>query len=309
MLWNDDFHHTAAVAMTGRREAYYNDYLGTPQEFISAAKYGFLFQGQWYKWQKQRRGTPTFGVPPTAFVTFLENHDQVANSARGLRCHALTSPGRYRAMTALLLLGPSTPMLFQGQEFAASSPFLFFADHNPDLAKLVRKGRAEFLAQFPSVAESAMLAYLADPADPRTFARCKLDPAEREKNQTVLDLHRDLLRLRREEAAFRAPRIGGVDGAVLEAEAFVLRFFGPAAGGPDDRLMMLNFGRDVHQHPAPEPLLAPPAGYRWETQWTSEDPCYGGGGTPPLDTTADNWHVPGHTAVVLRPTKVVSGEW
>ncbi len=301
MLWNDDFHHTAAVAMTGRREAYYNDYLGAPQEFISAAKYGFLFQGQWYKWQKQRRGTSTFGVPPSAFITFLENHDQVANSGRGLRCHALTSPGRYRAMTAILLLGPGTPMLFQGQEFAASSPFLFFADHNPDLAKLVRKGRAEFLAQFPSVAESAMLPLLADPADPRTFERCKLDPAEREKNRLVVDLHRDLLELRREEAAFRDPRIGGLDGAVLEAEAFVLRFFGPTPGGPDDRLLAVNLGRDIHQHPAPEPLLAPPGGYRWETLWTSEDPRYGGGGTPPLDTATDNWHVPGQTAVVLRP--------
>jgi maltooligosyltrehalose trehalohydrolase len=303
MLWNDDFHHSAAVAMTGRREAYYTDYLGSPQEFISAAKYGFLFQGQWYKWQKQRRGTPTFAMPPTAFVTFLENHDQIANSGRGLRSHALTSPGRLRAMTALLLLGPGTPMLFQGQEFAASSPFLFFADHNPDLSKLVRKGRAEFLAQFPSVAQPIVLAGLADPGNPETFERCKLDPTEREKNRVIVDLHRDLLRLRREESAFRTPRIGSVDGAVLEAEAFVLRFFGPTPGGPDDRLLVLNFGRDVHQHPSPEPLLAPPADHRWQTLWTSDDPKYAGGGTPPLDTTADNWHVPGQTAVVLRPVK------
>jgi maltooligosyltrehalose trehalohydrolase len=304
MVWNDDFHHTAAVAMTGRREAYYTDYLGAPQEFISAAKYGFLYQGQWYKWQKQRRGAPTFGVPPAAFVTFLDNHDQVANSGRGLRCHELTSPGRYRAMTALLLLGPGTPMLFQGQEFAASSPFLFFADHQPDLAKLVYKGRARFLAQFPSVAQPDVQAALADPADRRTFERCKLNPAEREKNRMVVDLHRDLLQLRSEEVAFRASRIGGVDGAVLDAEAFVLRFFGPAPGGPDDRLLVINLGRDIQQNPAPEPLLASPIGHRWETQWSSEYPRYGGGGTPDLDTAADNWHVPSQTAVVLRPTQI-----
>ena len=140
MLWNDDFHHSAMVAMTGRNEAYYTDYLGTPQEFISACKYGYLYQGQYYTWQQQRRGTPALDLPPAAFVTFLQNHDQIANSGLGLRCHALTSPGLYKALTALLLLGPGTPMLFQGQEFAASSPFFYFADFAGDLARLTRRG-------------------------------------------------------------------------------------------------------------------------------------------------------------------------
>jgi maltooligosyltrehalose trehalohydrolase len=134
LLWNDDFHHSAMVALTGRAEAYYTDYRGAPQEFISALKYGYLYQGQWYDWQHKPRGTPAFGAPPAAFVTFTQNHDQVANSGAGLRAHAQTSPGRLRALTALLLLGPGTPMLFQGQEFASSSPFLYFADHKPDLA-------------------------------------------------------------------------------------------------------------------------------------------------------------------------------
>ena len=91
-------------------------------------KYGYLYQGQWYDWQKQRRGVPSLHAPKSAFVTFLENHDQVANSARGLRLHQLTSPGMLRAMTAFLILGPGVPMLFQGQEFASPSPFQFFAD-------------------------------------------------------------------------------------------------------------------------------------------------------------------------------------
>src|SRR5581483_7219978 len=141
-LWNDDFHHSALVAATGRDEAYYTDYRGTPQEFVSMAKYGFLYQGQCYKWQQAPRGMPTFGIPPARFVVFLQNHDQIANSARGERLHAITSPSRYRALTALMLLSPQTPLLFQGQEFAASAPFLFFADHGPDLAEVVRQGRA-----------------------------------------------------------------------------------------------------------------------------------------------------------------------
>ena len=132
-LWNDDFHHAAVVAMTGRREAYYQDYKGSPQELISCAKYGFLYQGQYYPWQKKRRGTASLDLPAAAFVAYLENHDQVANSAHGKRLHQVTSPGRFRALTALLLLGPATPMLFQGQEFNATSPFLYFADQKREL--------------------------------------------------------------------------------------------------------------------------------------------------------------------------------
>src|SRR5262245_24951447 len=105
-LWNDDFHHSAMVALTGHREAYYSDTRGEPQEFISAAKYGYLFQGQHYHWQCQPRGRPSWGLPPSAFVAFLQNHDQVANSAHGLRGHELASPGRWRAITALVLLIP-----------------------------------------------------------------------------------------------------------------------------------------------------------------------------------------------------------
>ena len=203
-LWNDDYHHSAVVALTGHNEAYYTDYHGGVQEFISAVKYGYLYQGQRYKWQEQRRGTSTLGVPPAHFVTFLENHDQVANSARGLRLHRLSGPGRLRALTALTLLAPGTPMLFMGQEFAASSPFLFFADHPEELARLVRQGRAEFLKQFPSLVVYERQATLADPADPRTFERCKLDFTERQSHAEWYALHRDLLKLRREDPVFRA---------------------------------------------------------------------------------------------------------
>ena len=115
-LWNDDAHHAAAVALTGKREAYYRDYQGSAQELVSCARFGYLYQGQWYSWQKQRRGTPALDLMPRAFVTYLENHDQVANSAVGRRLHTAASPARHRALTAWMLLGPATPMLFQGQE-------------------------------------------------------------------------------------------------------------------------------------------------------------------------------------------------
>ena len=155
------------------------DYRGTPQEFISAVKYGYLFQGQWYRWQKKRRGTPALDLPPAAFINYIQNHDQVANSIRGERCHAFSSPACYRAMTALLLLAPGTPMLFQGQEFASSRPFCYFADLSPGLRALTRAGRAKFLSQFPSLRSADAQACLADPADPKTFEGCKLDFSER----------------------------------------------------------------------------------------------------------------------------------
>jgi maltooligosyltrehalose trehalohydrolase len=295
-LWNDDFHHSAMVALTGRAEAYYSDTRGDAQEFVSAAKYGYLFQGQYYHWQRDRRGTPSWGVPPASFVNFLQNHDQVANSARGARGHQLTSAARWRAMTAVLLLMPATPMLFQGQEFAASSPFLYFADHDAELAEAVRRGRAEFLTQFPSIVEYQARAPLDVPGDPQTFERCKLDLRERQAHAEVYALHRDLLRLRREHAAFSAQRPGGLDGAVLSPQALALRFF--TDGHADDRLLLVNLGASLDRGSIAEPLLAPPLDQAWDVCWSSEDPKYGGLGAPMM---WPEWFIPGESAIVLRP--------
>jgi maltooligosyltrehalose trehalohydrolase len=296
-LWNDDFHHSAVVALTGRSEAYYSDFLGSPQEIISALKWGFLFQGQYFSWQKRRRGTPTFGLPSAVFVTFLENHDQVSNSARGDRLHLLTSPGRYKAMTAVWLLGPGTPMFFQGQEFAASTPFLYFADHVDELAGLVQKGRVEFLSQFRSIAHPDLQCLLPNPSDPTTFERSKLDLSERESHAEIYALHRDLLKLRREDPIFRAQRGDRLYGAVIGMEAFLLRYFGDQ---DDCRLVVVNLGRDLFPNPLSEPLMAPPEGKRWQILWYSEDPLYGGCGAPPFEAE-EHWRVPGHAAIVLCP--------
>jgi maltooligosyltrehalose trehalohydrolase len=293
-LWNDDFHHAAMVALTGRADSYYSDYRGSPQEMVSLARHGFLFQGQRSAWQQKPRGSPAPRLPRGALVSYLQNHDQVANSLAGLRLHQLAAPGRVRAGTALLLLGPATPLLFQGQEHASSAPFLYFADHEADLAAKVRQGRADFMSQFPGVATPDGRAALPDPADPETFRRCRLDHADRGRHPEAWALHCDLLRLRREHAPFRAP--ASVDGAVLAAEAFVLRF----AAEDTDRLLLINLGRDLHLPVAPEPLLAPPAGRAWTFLWSSEHPRYGGAGAPPVERD-DGWHLPAHSATVLAP--------
>ena len=303
-LWNDDFHHTARVACTGKSEAYYSDYKGTPQELISAVKWGYLYQGQWYSWQKKCRGTPALDLQPSSFVNYIQNHDQIANSLRGQRLHQLTSPGRFRAMTALLLLGPGTPMLFQGEEFGASTPFYYFADHNSELAKLVSQGRKEFLKQFPSIACSECESVLIDPEAPETFLKSKLDLSERQKHSETYSLHRDLIRLRRNDPVFSRPRRGGMEGAVLAPEAFALRFFGSDEKTAFydtslQRLVLVNMGGDLLLTPLPEPLLAAPENCRWKLIWSSEDPCYGGAGMPALKE--GNWKIPAHSTVVLVP--------
>ena len=297
-LWNDDYHHSAVVALTGRSEAYYTDYRGTPQEFVSAMKYGYLYQGQWYKWQKKGRGTPAFDAPRSAFITFIENHDQVANSARGLRMRDLSAPALYRAMTALTLLGPGTPMLFQGQEFGSQAPFLFFADLPEALRDTVRKGRQEFVHQWRSIRTPAMTARLHDPCARETFEACKLDHSLREANAEVYTLHCDLIRMRRTD-----PVLSGsysVDGAVLGSSAFLLRYFGPDG---DDRLLIVNLGADLDYNPAPEPLLAPPEGMTWRLLLCTESPQYGGSGAPEYEVEGRNWQIPGRAAALFGPVE------
>ena len=296
-LWNDDYHHTAIVALTGRREAYYTDYTGSPQEFVSSAKYGYLYQGQWYAWQKQRRGSPALDLPARCFIAFLENHDQVANSPYGRRLHQMSSPGRHRALTALTLLGPATPMLFQGQEFSSSKPFLFFADHHEGLRSDVRTGRGDFLSQFPALCGSG------DPGGAAATGRrghvrsvANWISAERALHAPDYQLHQDLIAMRRSDPAFRQDAERRVDGAVIASAAFCLRF---EAGDDGTRLLIVNLGPDLDVTPVPEPLLAPPTGCRWVLQWSSEAARYGADGQAPLDLQGP-WHMPGDAAIVLR---------
>jgi maltooligosyltrehalose trehalohydrolase len=300
-LWNDDFHHSAMVALTGHHEAYYSDYRGRPSEFVAAAKHGFLYQGQRYQWQRNARGTPTFDLPAESFVVFLQNHDQIANSGTGERCHALTSPGRLRAMTAYFLLMPGIPMLFQGQEFGASSPFFYFADHESGLSHDVREGRRRSLAQFPSLATSEMRAELADPGDIDTFRRSVIDLGERQRHASIYALHRDLLELRRTDPVL-GQRPCRIDGAALTDEAWMLRFFSQSGA---DRLLIVNLGRDLLLGPTPEPLLAPIEGQAWRLLWSSEAPVYGGSGGPAQDAVGD-WLISGQSAAVLTPGSSVT---
>ena len=296
-MWNDDFHHSARVALTGSRDGYFHDYSGRAQELLSAIKRGFLYQGQFYSWQKQCRGSPLRGLPAWSCIHFLQNHDQVGNTFMGDRVHRFGAPDRYRALTALLLLGPQTPMLFMGQEFTSSRRFKFFADHNRKLRQLVHAGRRKFLTQFSSYASSAVQALLPDPAAMESFTESKLDWGEATTHADSLQLHADLLRLRREDPVISQQRREAIDGATLSERAFVVRWFDDEHG---DRLLVVNLDTQLDSPTLAEPLLAPPVGCGWVTVWSSDHPQYGGtGSVDPVDADG-RWYFAANSAALLR---------
>jgi len=297
-MWNDDFHHAAKVALTGTRDGYFGDYTGRAQEFISCVRHGFLYQGQWYPWQKKTRGQAVPGLPACSTIVFLQNHDQVGNTFLGDRAHANAAPGRYRALMALTLLGPQTPMLFMGQEFAASARFMFFADHHEELAALVHKGRREFLSQFRAFADEATQQLVPAPHDEATFVDSKLDWSEAEHNTEALAFHRDLLQLRACDPVISRQDLAQIDGATLSKHAFVLRWFDEEQG---DRLLVINLDQELPLTPPSEPLLAPSHGATWQLLWSSEDPRYGGHGVtmPVADAGLGEWRLSAQSAVLL----------
>ncbi|EJW13191.1 Malto-oligosyltrehalose trehalohydrolase [Rhodovulum sp. PH10] len=294
-VWNEDFHHTAHVTLTGRNEAYYSDYTGASRELLGCIRHGFLYQGQRSAWQSKPRGAPALDIDPIQRVLFLENHDQVANSGFGKRLVGIADPARLRAMTAVLLLAPGTAMLFQGQEFASTTPFLYFADHKGELGAMVAKGRREFLTQFPSITSIAT----DEPGAPETFRRCVIDWSQRETNGWAVRLHRDLISLRRGDPVFADPATR-IDGATLSTDALLVRCF----GATEERLLIVNFGHPLVPRIWPEPLLAPPAGRDWRLMWSSEHPDYGGDGAVSPLAEDGSWQFPGRLAVVMESVAV-----
>jgi maltooligosyltrehalose trehalohydrolase len=310
-MWNDDFHHSARVVLTGSRDGYFHDYTGRAQELLSCVRRGFLYQGQWYAWQKQPRGSPFRDRSANACVIFLQNHDQVGNTFTGTRIHTSCAPARYRALAALTLLAPQTPLLFMGQEYGASTPFTFFADHTENLSRQVHAGRRAFLGQFHAYANAKVQALIPDPGAEQTFLDSKLDWSECERNVAMLTFHRNLLQLRANDPVIsrqNADALGHrtLDGATLSEHAFALRWFDAEHG---DRLLLVNVGGELTSESIAEPLLAPPRGNGWQLLWSSEAPEYGGhGGIEPVaDHGRGAWRIQAHSAALLIATpRIVS---
>ncbi len=222
--WNDDLHHVLHVAATGEAHGYYADYLGDIEKLGRALAEGFAFQGEVMTYRGAPRGEPCAGLPPTAFVGFIQNHDQVGNRAFGERITAIAVPETVRAIAAVYLLLPQVPMLFMGEEWGAAQPFPFFCDFTGELAEAVRQGRRKEFARFPAFRDAAAQARIPDPQASATFLAAKLDWSAPDKppHAAWLAWYRRLLTVRHTMIVQRIPLIGSAaryelvgDGAVL----------------------------------------------------------------------------------------------
>ncbi len=213
--WNDDYHHVLRVAVTGASGGYYIDYQDQPQHFVARVlAEGFAYQGEASKHREgETRGEPSASLPPTAFVSFIQNHDQVGNHAYGWRLGRFAKPDAIRAATAILLLSPQVPMLWMGQEWNSDQPFPFFCDFEGDLADAVRKGRMEEFKSFPEFKDSEARKQIPDPLAEETFRSAVLDWDAPMRQREWLDLHRRLIALRREHVIPALAEAGGSTGS------------------------------------------------------------------------------------------------
>lgn len=221
--WNDDWHNAAHVIATGEREGYYADFADTPHAHLARAlAEGFAYQGQPSPQKGAPRGAPSAHLPPAAFVDFLQNHDQTGNRAFGERLDTLAPEPAVRALRAILLLSPHIPLIFMGEEYGETRPFLFFTDFHGDLADAVRQGRRREFAGFAAF-EGGATSAIPDPNAPETFAASRIDWARRHgAGQARLDETRSLLRVRRREVIPHLAGAGGHTGQVIAAEEGVI---------------------------------------------------------------------------------------
>ncbi|MBI4863728.1 MAG: malto-oligosyltrehalose trehalohydrolase [Candidatus Riflebacteria bacterium] len=224
-VWADDLHHQIRVALAGDRDGYYIDYSGTVTDIARTLRRGWFYEGQRSTHSRGPRGTSPAALPLAAFVHCLQNHDQVGNRALGERIHHEIPLEAWRSAVCLLLTGPSTPLLFMGQEWAASSPFLYFTDHGPELGKAVTAGRRREFESFESFSDPLARERIPDPQANATFERSKLRWSERSgpPHAAVLRLHRDLLRLRQQHPALGEATRRGFRVAPAGSHGLVMR--------------------------------------------------------------------------------------
>jgi len=212
--WNDDVHHGLHTAATDEVSGYYAEYRGETEKLARALAEGFAFQGEMMTYRGSARGEPSAHLPPMAFISFIQNHDQVGNRAFGDRLTHKTPAERVRAIAATYLLAPQIPMLFMGEEWGAAQPFPFFCDFEDELAEAVRKGRRAEFAKFPEFQDEAARERIPDPTARETFRSAKLDWRDltRASHAQWLDWYRRILLVRRIEIVPRLAQAAGHEG-------------------------------------------------------------------------------------------------
>ncbi|MDH1265211.1 malto-oligosyltrehalose trehalohydrolase [Pseudomonas sp. GD03944] len=248
--WNDDGHNSLHVLLTGEHEGYYADYASEPtHKLATCLEQGFVYQGQLTR-HGQPRGEPSGHLPASAFVLFLQNHDQVGNRAFGERLIAIADTDALKAATALLLLSPMVPLLFMGEEWGSTQPFLFFTDYHDDLASAVREGRRSEFAEFSRFSDPEIRQRIPDPNALDTFTRSQPDlaPASRFRQQEWLALYRELLHLRHSRLGAGLDQARSLGAEVLGQGAVSARW---RLGDGRALRIDLNLGLITVQAPAP----------------------------------------------------------
>ena len=292
-VWADDFHHTLRTYLTGEREGYYAAYSGRLEDVARAIEEGFLYQGQVDPTTGHPRGTPVTDEPARAFVFCTENHDQVGNRAFGERLAHLVDRDRYLVAAAVLLLAPETPLLFQGQELAATAPFLYFTDHTPELGRLVTEGRRAEFGAFSAFADPARRAEIPDPQAESTFLRSKLDWSERyNEGSGAYHIHRELLALRHQDPVLSRPDRQSTRARAVGEHLLALHRWQDS----ERRLLLANFGDapgrlDVIAASA----LAIPSKTVWRGSWTTPGPR----SLPSGEVNLESLKVPPRSALIL----------
>jgi maltooligosyltrehalose trehalohydrolase len=223
--WNDDGHHVLHLLLTGERDGYYRDYIDNPAARLARClKEGFIYQGEPSPYRGGKgRGTRSAELSPTAFVLFLQNHDQIGNRALGERLTVLADPMALEAAIALQILCPQIPLIFMGEEQASRAPFLFFTDHNSDLAQAVREGRRREFASFSPRHDPEYLASIPDPNNPETFEHSKPDP-DRSSHSRREALYKELLAIRHAEIVPRLHDMQALDAHAIGPAAVLARW-------------------------------------------------------------------------------------
>lgn len=265
-VWNDDFHHALRVVLTGEKEGYYRDF-GALEQLGRALTDGFVYAGQASEFRGRRHGAPTRGVGAERFVVFAQNHDQVGNRMLGERLSTLVPFERLKLAAGFVLLSPNLPLLFMGEEYGETAPFLYFVSHeDPGLVEAVRKGRREEFGKFHWKGEPP------DPQDPGTFRRSKLDRplAEKPRNRSLRDLYRTLLALRKGLAPLATLHRGSLSVSVYDAERTLLVH---RSAGDARTLALFNFAE------SPSTVSLQPLGGTWRRVLDSSDATWAGPGS------------------------------
>ncbi|GGQ99200.1 malto-oligosyltrehalose trehalohydrolase [Deinococcus ruber] len=267
-IWVDDFHHEVRVTLTAEQDGYYGPFEGGAAALSHVLRRGWVFEGQEWPLEERPRGKPADRLDAPNFVYFIQNHDQIGNRASGdrLNHHPAVSPRAFRAASMLLLTLPMTPLLFQGQEWAASTPFLFFTDHHGELGKLVSEGRKQEFGHFEGFSGD-----VPDPQDAATFEASRLNWAEQNSGEhaQTLALYRDLLALRRSDAVLKDSRRDTLEAGHRGDLLWVRR-----SDRHGVRLLLWNLGATVHMqdvelpHPIPPRLLIHSEGHYRDEAFT-----------------------------------------